>query len=145
VTGHDAIVDHVLQLMRLPAPVIEGPIGEEIDLDTLGERDQAGLRVELLGSTPTERVFNGPLDWTTRLALTIVARGDDRTAGGRASRTVHNLVHKRLRADPSFGGRLEYLGAPELAFEGQGAGSKLGTCTAIYPLAHRTSSNDLEA
>jgi len=146
-TIHDALVDTVLQLLRLPVPVCSGPIGEEIDLDTLGEAELDGVRVELTGSTPDDSKFGdaGPIDWSTSLAITCAARGDDRTAGGRASRVLHNLVHQRLRADPSLGDRLYYMAAPQLAFDGQAAGTRLGTTVAVYELRHRSASNSLEA
>lgn len=147
ITLHDDLVDHVLQLLRLPVPVTEGPIGEEIELETLGENEPQGVRVELLGSTPDDSKFGdaGPIDWSTQLAITCAARGDDRTPGGRASRMLHNLVHKRLRADPSLGDRLFYMGPPQLAFDGQASGQRLGTTAAIYELRHRGKSDTLEA
>lgn len=147
-TLHDAIVDYVLQLLRVPTPVTDqGPIGEDIEFEQLGEAELEGVRVELIGSTGEDVATDtGPVDWTSRLAITCASRGEARTAsGGRASRALHAKVHARLMADASLGGRVFYLGPPELAFDGGARDTRFGVTGAVYELRHRSASRSLEA
>lgn len=146
-TYHDAIVDHVLQLLLLPVPVTAlGPVGEELDVETLGEAEGECVSVELLGSDPDDNLlYASPVEWDTTIAITCVSRGDQRTAGGRASRALHSLVHTRLMADPSLGDRVSYLSPPRLQFESRVLGTRMGAVTATYTVKHRTPFNTLEA
>lgn len=149
-TAHDDIIDFALSLLRLPAPVTDGLIEEELDLADVPEDFAEAISVDLLSSEPNDARVNGadPLDWDTRLVVTCGAADDSRRTGahaGRASRILHNLVHQRLMADASWGGRLMYIGPPTLSFEGRSAASRMGSTTAIYRLVHRTPYNTLEA
>lgn len=149
-TVHDAIVDHALQLLRLPAPVCDGPIEEELDLDDLGESIADAVSIDLPASEADDSRFaqGSVMDWTSNLTIQCAARDDSRNAGasaGRASRNLHALVHARLMADPSFGDRLEYFAIRSLRTEGRDLNHRLGRCTAVYELKHRSAQTTLEA
>lgn len=147
-THQDALVNYALEVLRLPAPVIEPPglIEEELGIENVGEGVDEAIAIELGRSDPDEIAINGnPVDWTTQLIVSCFARRDERTAAGRRSRSLHARVHERLVADPTFGGRLMHLSAPSLAFESRVLDTRLGATTAVYTLRHRTPYQSMEA
>jgi len=146
--AHDAIVDGFLQALRYPAPVTDGRIEEELDLDTIGEAEAEAVSVALERSAPVGEQINGqPVDWRSTVTVECFARADSRNdvpTGGRASRRLHARVYERLSADRTLGGRAWLLSEPELAIESRPFASRAGVCTALYEVGHRTESATLE-
>lgn len=148
-TQQDAIVDYALQLLTLPAPVCDGPIEEELDMDELGEATTDAISVDLTGvDFDDARFAHGTvMDATNALVISCAARYDSRKngAGGRASRNLAALAHARLWTDPTFGGLLEYIGLRSQRTESRALANRLGRTTLTYEIKTRSSQDSLEA
>ena len=143
--AHDAVIDAVLKALRLGPAVTNGLIDEDIDADEVPEEAQEVVSVAMAASTPARGAILGhPIDWRTEVAVTCFARSDGRTPAGRASRALHAKVFARLTQDPTLGGVAFYVEEPDITAERDPKDTRLGSCTGIYPVSHRTAARTLE-
>jgi hypothetical protein len=142
VNAFDALIDAVLALLQQAPAITAGPIGEDVDLDTLGETVTEAISVSLVGSDPQQPtvLLGAPVDWTTTVQVECYARRDGRGPAGRASRALSAAVYQRLMAGNPIGQVIvgADVQAPSLRTERQLLDTRTGITTALYPVSHRT-------
>lgn len=143
----DAVIAGALAVLRQAPAVTTGPLAEDIDVRSLGEDVTEAVSLSLTGSEPQNptAIFGHPIDWVSTLQVEAYARSDSASAlGGRASRALQAKVYARLMANPSLGGAADDIRAPTLNTEGAVLDTRMGCCTASYPVLHRTQARTLD-
>ncbi len=136
-TGHDALISAILARLQA-APVLADVIAEEIDQEALHEQAATSISVAMVNSVPGDGAIGAPVDWETSITIEHHARFDGRTAAGRLSRGLHQLVYQRLKTDASFGGLAYEMAEPRLTSDSDQADSRLGCLIAEYSFRHRS-------
>lgn len=144
----DAIVDAVLALLKQAPAVTAGPIGEDVDLATVGETVTEAVSVSLVASDPMSPtvLMGAPVDWITSVQIECYARRDARGAAGRASRALHAKVYARLMAPPQLSAQLAGADVrqPSIRSDQQPLDTRTGTTVGVYPVMHRTQAYTLD-
>lgn len=144
--AHDSIINAILAALRQSPALAAGRIEEEGSIDALPESAAEAITVDFVASRPSEILLSGaPVDWSTRVRISCMARHDGMTAAGRSSRALHAQVYQRLMADPTLGGVCYHIVPPQLTSEGALIGSRLGLLHADYVIQHRSNGTTLDA
>lgn len=143
--AHDAVIDAVLAALRRQPAVTTGPIDEDVDRTMLPEGVAESIGVRMGRSRPTRQALLGqPVQWRTDIIIDCVARRDERTPAGRASRRLHQRAYQRLLTDPRLRGVIFDLQEPDLSPDLEQHETRIACLSAVYPVLHETAAGTLE-
>lgn len=82
---------------------------------------------------------NGPVGWTTAIAVECYARSSVATTPDQALDALVEAVYARLMADPTLGGAVLSLQPQDIAFDFDADGEQTSCATLVFNARHRAS------
>ena len=130
------IVSSIIALLNAATPV-SSMITRARD-KAIPETAANAINVQFDAAQPSPGVILGaPVDWTSKIIVDCYARSMI-TSGDLAVDPLLSGVYARLAADTTLGGKVSFIGVPNIETEYDSQGQKTGWIRMTYFIEHRT-------
>lgn len=148
-TAFDTLLNAFVTVVSA-GPALSANIYADRDVsdDALPEGQATALVLNLSDADPQPvgGIAGNPVDWTTTVVITCLARVHGSSARG-AVNTLASAVYARIAANPALGtgpGSGVFAGEPRIDWQFERAAARFAAATLTYTVQHRTTSLTLE-
>jgi len=142
-TAFAQVVGAMIDVLQAGTPVAQGvyrarmrPVAQQFDASVV-------VRPIDAQATPFA-ILNGPVDWTTQIAVECYARAAPGTSPDVAVDALLAAVYARLASDPTLGALVMDINPTALAYDFFEDAEQLACVTVTYSVLHRTQHLSLE-
>lgn len=108
------------------------------------EKAETAVNVQWNGAIPESGALHGsPIDWHSSFSIECFARSRS-LVGDEAVDPLLEAVYERIGADPTLGGLVADISAPNIEADFDAEGEKTGWIRLTYQVQHRTANSTLD-